>query len=245
MTEASENNDISYSEELQRSFSPFVIRKVRAELSTDMSKVVGSNILDIAAGFIPVIGLLKTKTSFQGYRDYKTAVKLLNFMEAFSKEDVDSTELDNMVQEVESINREPFFETMMDILDRIDNTYKAKVLANILHHSIKGDISRANYLRHCWILANVPYIDLQQLHKYITDHYEPASSEILSSNGLIRETVIDAGEYGADGTSENGGSLFGLSSLGEEMLHYGLYSQYWQYKGNGRTIPSLQITDIE
>lgn len=244
MAKKVENNDITYSDGLKRSLAPDVIKKVRKELGSKVSSTVGNNILDIAAGFIPVLGLVKSKTSFQGYYDYRTAIKLLNFMEAFSQEDLDPTKFEEMIQEVESINKESLFETMMDIIDRIDNVNKTVILANILRHSIKGDISRPNYLRHCWILTNIPYIDLLQLHKYTTDYYETASSEILMSNGLIRETIIDAGEFGTE-EENKGGSKFGLSSLGEEMLYYGLCFSDWQYTGKGRTIPGLGWVEIE
>lgn len=244
MSEVNNDNEITYSEGLQQSMSPEVIRKVRAELSSDFLSATGNNVLDIAAGFIPVIGLVKAKTSFKGYRDYRTAKKLLYFMEAFSMEDYDSDELNDMIHEIQHINSESLFENMMDVIDRIDNANKARILANILRHSIKGDISRPNYLRHCWILANVPYIDLQQLHKYTTDCYESSSTEILSANGLIRETVIDGGKFGAD-DEITGGSKYGLSPLGEEMLRYGMYNRIWEYHGAGRQVPNPKWRVIE
>ena len=244
MSEDKNTMESPYSEGLRQSLTPAVIKKVRGDLGSGNSSTVGNNILDIAAGFIPVIGLVKAKTSFLGYRDYKTAKKLLKFMEAFSQEDYNPEELDDMAHEIQNINSESLFENMMDILDRIDNANKAVILANILRHSIKGYISRPNYLRLCWIIANVPYIDLLQLHKYRTDFYEPSSTEILSANGLIHETVIDGGELDAE-DSDKGGSKFGLSPLGEEMLHYGLYNIDWRYNGAGRQVPNPKWRTIK
>ena len=165
-------------------------------------------------------------------------IKLLEFVEQFAKNETDPNELSAAISEIEQMNGESFFETMIDVLDRIDNANKARILANILHHCIKGDISIDNYLRHIWILANMPFIDLQQLHKYITDYYQSSSSEILYANGLIRETIMDGGTYGAEEQTDVN-NKFGITALGEEMLHFGLYSRDWQYKGAGRQMNSV------
>lgn len=170
-------------------------------------------------------------------------IKLLEFVEQFAKNETDPNELSEAISEIEQMNGESFFETMMDFLDRIDNANKARILANILHHSIKGDISRDNYLRHIWILANMPFIDLQQLHKYINDYYQSSSSEILYANGLIRETIMDGGTFG-DEEQTDGGNKFGLTALGEEMLHFGLYSRDWQYNGAVRQMNSVIFIEL-
>lgn len=120
----------------------------------------------------------------------------------------------------------------------IRNANKAKILAKIIHHSIKGYISRDNYLRHCCILANAPFINFQQLYKYTTDYYHSSSSEILYVNGLIRETILDGGTFVAK-ESNGGDNKFGLTALGEEMLRFGLYNINWQYKGADRQINSV------
>lgn len=243
MAEDSNSEIKTYSEGLRHSFSPDVIRKIHAEYGSNLSSTIANNILDMAAGFIPVLDVIKSLASFKDYRNYRIAVKLLKFLEAFSREEYNPDELDGMIQEIDSKNKESFFESMMDIIERIDNINKTDILANILRHSIRGDISRSNYLRHCWIIANVTYIDLQQLYQYTVDYYEPSSTEILFANGLIRETVIDGGEYDADDVN-TGGSKYGLSPLGEEMLRFGLNCMEWQYKGNGRTIPDKQWEGI-
>lgn len=238
--------DTTYSIELRRTFTTDVIRRVSEELLSKSKSDVGANALDIAAGFIPVIGLLKSRTSLQSYRDYRMGTKLLVFFEKFAQNATDPDELFNAATEIDKMNGESFFETMMTVLDRIDNANKARILANILHHSIKGDITRDNYLRHSWILANVPFIDLQQLHKYTTDHYQSSSSEILYANGLIRETILDGGTFGV-GEHNDGGNKFGLTALGEEMLHYGLYNREWEYKGAGKqinSVNSIRMTEL-
>lgn len=223
---------MSYSEELRNSFLPEVLEKVKSELVTTLKKESGKNLLDIAAGFIPVLGCLKADTSFQSIRDYRNGVKLLNFMTAFSKEEYDPSALEEMIKEIQDKNQESFFETIIDVIDRIDNQNKATYLSNLLHHSIKGDISRENFLRHCWILSQVPFIDLQQLYKYTVDYYQPSSSEILNINGLIQQTIISAGTFGDDEQEydQETGSKYGLTQLGEEMLHFGMYIKDWQYR---------------
>lgn len=154
-------------------------------------------------------------------------MKVLNFLDALSQEGYDQDQINEMAEDLGEKNYETLYETLLDTIDRIDNINKARILANILRHSANGDIARDNFLRHSWILSTVPYIDLQQLNKYITDYFQPSSSEILSSLGLINETVIDGGTFGEGG--EEGGSKYGLSPLGEEMLHFGLYAREWQY----------------
>lgn len=222
--------------------TPEVFDKLRKEDFKKSKEGYNDNILDIVSGFIPVLNLLKARTFFQDYKDWKMGKKILDFLSEFTRNESNQDELNKMASEIESINGESFFETMIDTLDRIDNENKARILANILRHSVSGQISRENFLRHSWILANVPNIDLQQLHKYTVDYYQPASSEILASNGLIRETILDAGDIDS---ADKGGSKYGLTTLGEEMLHFGLYAREWEYKGGGRQIPALNWQTVE
>ena len=39
-----------------------------------------------------------------------------------------------MIREIDKMNQESFFESMMDIIERIDNINKTVILANILRH---------------------------------------------------------------------------------------------------------------
>ncbi len=233
------SKNTTYPIELKRSFTPDVLRRVKDDLKKETNGVSGRNLLDIASGFLPILGLLKSETSFQGYHYYRSGLKLLSFFEEFTRENIDQAKLDETIEEIQNMNEESFFETMMDTIDRIDNANKAALLANILRHTINGEIPRDNFLRHSWILTNVPYIDLQQLHKYTVDYYQPSSTEILAANGLVNETVIEEEEYDENGNGNGAGSKYGLSPLGEEMLHYGLYNLNWQYVGNGRKVPGL------
>lgn len=226
----------TYSDEFRRTLTPEVISKIKTEVSDKSIGIIKTNALDIVSGFIPVLGLLKSRTSFQSYRDSRIGMKLINFLEALSQEDYNYDSINEMAKELEEINHETLYETLLDTIDRIDNINKARILANILRHTAKGDISTDNFLRHTWILSTVPYIDLQLLHKYKKDFYQASSSEILSSTGLVKETVIDGGNV--DGSE--GGSKYGLSPLGEEMLHYGLYNIEWKYSGQGRQIEDLK-----
>ncbi|MCM1139463.1 MAG: hypothetical protein NC453_12905 [Muribaculum sp.] len=235
---------MEYSDAFKESFRPEVINNIKTQMRSDMKKSVGDNGLDIAAGFIPIVGALKAKTSFQSYKDYRMGEKILKFLEAFANENYNPEQLNDMIEDIQEKNGEHFFETLIDTIDRIDNINKTEILANILNHSISGEISHENFLRHSWILTNIPYIDLAQLHKYTKDFYQTASTEILASNGLVNETILDAGTYG-DNPDESGGSKYGLSPLGEEMLRYGLKSTDWQYQGSGRVIPSLEWKEIE
>lgn len=235
---------MEYSDAFKESFRPEVINNLKTQMLSDMKKSVGDNGLDMAAGFIPIVGLLKAKTSFHSYKDYRMGEKILKFLESFANENSNPEQLNDMIEDIQEKNGEYFFETLIDTIDRIDNIKKTEILANILHHSIHGDISHDNFLRHSWILTNIPYIDLAQLHNYTNDFYQPASTEILVSNGLISETVLDSGTYG-DNTEESGGSKYGLSPLGEEMLHYGLKSGDWQYQGAGKVIPGLEWKEFE
>lgn len=42
--------------------------------------------------------------------------------------------LDGIIREIDKMNQESFFESMMDIIERIDNINKTVILANILRH---------------------------------------------------------------------------------------------------------------
>lgn len=230
----SDNSQLS--REFKKSFTPEIIDRIRKEDFEAVQRKNQKNILDIASGFIPVVGWLKSRSLFQDYKDYRFGEKIIAFLRAFAKESYSQEDLNGMISEIEGVNSEFFFETLTDTLDRIDNANKARILGNILHNCIIGYISRDNFLRHSWILSNVPYIDLQQLYKYTEDYYEPSSSDILAANGLIRETTLDEGTF----ASFTGGCKYGLTLLGEEILKYGFFYPEWQYKGSGRHIKRFE-----
>lgn len=230
-------NPDDFSREFEKSLRPDVLKKVRDSDFGKISHQFWSELIELTSIFIPIVRFFKSYDLFKDYKEYRLGCKVLNFLIEFSKdESITQDDIEKLAEELDNVNHESLFNTLLDTLDRIDNINKANVLANILRYSAKGYISKDNFLRHSWILSSIPYIDLQNLHNYIIDFYKPSSSEILFSMGLIRETLIDS-----DNRNNN---LYGLSPLGQEMLHYGLVSIEWEYKGAHSKIPIASDDEV-
>lgn len=77
---------------------------------------------------------------------------------------------------------------------------------------INGEISIDNFVRLCQVIERLPYVDFKNLVKYEVDYSELGTDDVLSSSGVIYNSVIDA----------NGGDKYRLNYMGKLLLRYGM-----------------------
>ena len=62
------------------------------------------------------------------------------------------------------------------------------------------------------MIERLPYVDFKNLVKYKVDYSELGTDDVLSSSGVIYNSVIDA----------NGGDKYRLNYMGKLLLRYGI-----------------------
>ena len=101
---------------------------------------------------------------------------------------------------------------LLAVIDKIDNANKISILCNLMRAKINGEISIDNFVRLCQVIERLPYVDFKNLVKYEVDYSELGTDDVLSSSGVIYNSVIDA----------NGGDKYRLNYMGKLLLRYGM-----------------------
>ena len=101
---------------------------------------------------------------------------------------------------------------LLAVIDKIDNANKINILCNLMRAKINGEISIDNFVRLCQVIERLPYVDFKNLVKYKVDYSELGTDDVLSSSGVIYNSVIDA----------NGGDKYRLNYMGKLLLRYGM-----------------------
>jgi len=215
------------------------IRRRRIDMNKDMTELCTEAI----GAVVPFVSAVTPIINVYGhYKERKFAKRAVLFLSTLSESDIPQHEIDVFIEELSKHTKESGYDTITGMIDKLDNENKAVILSNLVRFCAEGHYSKADFLRVANALERVPYSDLSKLTKYQDDYYEAGESEILLSSGLIRETVIDGGtSYG------EGGSKFGLSKLGETLLHYGFCYMDCEYHGAEKriNIPVVTEKDIE
>lgn len=160
---------------------------------------------------VPILGILngifKVTKNFQTYRLCKKMVKFLYGLSDYSKRDKEK-----FLQEYTEANQEKGAEVLLAVIDKIDNANKITTLCNLMRAKINGEISIDNFIRLCQVIERLPYVDFKNLEKYKVDYSELGTDDVLSSSGVIYNSVIDA----------NDGDKFKLNYIGKLLLKFGL-----------------------
>ena len=82
----------------------------------------------------------------------------------------------------------------------------------MMRAKVNGEISIENFVRLCLVIEKLPYVDFCNLEKYKQDYSEVGTDDILSSAGVIYNSVIDA----------NAGDKYKLNYIGKLLLRYGM-----------------------
>lgn len=166
-----------------------------------------------ALNLIPCIGgaLAQEIQTIGNYKDAELFRKLYVYI--YNLADTNEYDRQKFSNEIKQKSRDDAGNVLMGMIDRMDNINKQAILANLTKARIHGLISIEDFFRLSNMLERIPYVDLESLHNYIEDYYDPSGvSELLYSTGVLQQSVIDA----------NGEDRYILSKLGRLLLIYGL-----------------------
>lgn len=173
------------------------------------------------AQVVPVVGkALQLAQSIRSTADALFIRKVARFLQELantSKEDCEHflTELDA------ADKREQFQESLLLLLDKMDQSEKATVVGRLYRAAIQNQISLADAQRLSSIVNRTFYNDLIYLTEFEDETIgsDPDIAIGLRSNGLLQVTQED---YGTLDDPTSGGIYYTLNSYGEKLLRYGL-----------------------
>lgn len=182
-------------------------------LSPIKDKETWINQLKAALNLIPVCGgaLAQEVQNIKDYRDEEFFRKFTSFILEFT--DICVNDREEFAKELENKAEDYSGNVILNLVDRLDNINKEKILANLVKSRINRSISIDDFFRLSSMLERIPYVDLINLPKYQVDYYdENGDTELLFATGALVQTSIDA----------NDNSKYKLSILGQKLLIYGM-----------------------
>ncbi len=210
-------------------------------LKIDRNKDIAELCTDAIGTVIPIIPLIKTSVnSYAHYKERKFAKRCIIFLSSLSDVDMTQEKLNDFIKELYKHTQEDGYDTIVGMIDRLDNENKALILSKLVRHCAEKELGVAEFLRVVNALERTPFSDLKGLSKYVQDFYEAGESEILAASGLIIQTNIRPGVWN---NGNDGGFKYGLSKVGENMLRYGFESSESKYQGEGIDIGMRPISD--
>lgn len=161
------------------------------EVATEYADIGLTELLkDSVIEEIPILktvnSVIKIGKSISGAFFYK---KLLNFL--INLEDFDYKERKKIIDKYTKDDKE-FSEKLIYIIEKLDETEKAKFLSNIFKCYGEGKINYNDFRRFCIILINTYLEDIKFLNKNIGKQFGGISAMALVGNGLVVQNIIDA-----------------------------------------------------
>ena len=191
---------------------------------------IGESVLDtmLSDGVmqnIPIIdSIYKGGKIIVSIRDQFFAKKVLRFL--MQIKDISATERQNFINELEEKTGQKAGETLVVLIDRLDNIGKPIILSNLLKSKVKGDISLEKFLRLASILDRGFLTDLKKLHdfEFTTSNYLEDVTEILFSLGLLYQAPITGIKQSFDNNlpEDNSVNKYKISGLGRDLLNFEL-----------------------
>ena len=118
------------------------------------------------------------------------------------------------LEEVEKTAEDYSGNVIAGMISRIDNINKGEILSNLTKAKISGAITIEDFFRIWNAVERIPYSDFKYLPTFQEDNYlEGGVTEILYASGVIFQSIVGAEPK------------FRLSSIGVNLLVYGLYQQ--------------------
>lgn len=215
--------------------------------SAEAEELFGDTTDDIIAvanqhGFIekiPILGwVVKTQEAFQNFRNLvfcKKIYRFLIFTSRYSKK-----RIADFFEEYSSANQENGYESMLLVLERLDNYNKVGVMTNLLKAKLEGQLSMENYIRLVASLQQIPYVDLKYLPDYLESIGTRHDTYMLLAAGLLYNS-----EIGIDGVGKEDGSRYQLNDNGLLFVNYGLGVDVSRCVKSESPIPTATETDID
>lgn len=186
--------------------------------------LLDSEIVDGVIQNIPFFDILyKTGKIALSVRDKIFEKKLLYFL--LELKDIPADKRNNFIQELEEKSGQRAGETLLMLIERLDNVRKTKIIANLLKAKINGDINIEKFLRLSAIVDRGFLNDLEKLSLFKSPEgaYEEDISESLHSLGLLYIFVsefVDTIDQN-NPTFNNSGNNFKITNTGLDLLKYG------------------------
>ena len=215
--------------------------------SAEAEELFGDTTDDIIAvanqhGFIekiPILGwVVKTQEAFQDFRNLvfcKKIYRFLIFTSRYSKK-----QIADFFEEYSSANQENGYESMLLVLERLDNYNKVGVMNNLLKAKLEGQLSIENYIRLVASLQQIPYVDLKYLPDYLESIGTRHDTYMLLAAGLLYNS-----EIGIDGVGKEDGSRYQLNDNGLLFVNYGLGVDVSRCVKSESPIPTATEADID
>lgn len=196
-----------------------LVDSINSEYLTELTMDIGDLVIGCLSDIqIPFFGTAyKISKVGLNIREHYFVKKVFKFLSNIKDIPVEDRRL--FIKEFEKQNfGQRVGETLITLLDRFDNIEKPIFLANLFKAKIENKIDIENFLRLAFIIEKSFLPDLKSLHQYKNDKlYNGHQCESLRSLGLIYQSVLDA----------NGrNNIFSITSLGQDILEYGLKSNF-------------------
>ena len=218
-----------------------------AQNSAEAEELFGDTTDDIIAvanqyGFIekiPILGwIVKTQEAFQDFRNLVFCKKIYRFLVFTSR--YSKKQIADFFEEYSSANQENGYESMLLVLERLDNYNKVGVMNNLLKAKLEGQLSIENYIRLVASLQQIPYVDLKYLPDYLESIGTRHDTYMLLAAGLLYNS-----EIGIDGVGKEDGSRYQLNDNGLLFVNYGLGVDVSRCVKSESPIPTATEADID
>lgn len=190
-----------------------------------ISEIVGEMTLDsqLADGFLKEIPIVKSIWSMynagKSLQEHFYLRKLKIFLENIK--DLNENDYHEFLKDTEN-NKEKLTDSILLILDKIENETKSIIIANAFKLYIKERFSRETFDRILLIISRGYCTDLLRIiafenhDKILTNnkYLETESLQELFSCGLLYNNGIDGGSFDSD----DGGTIYSLNKYGEIFL---------------------------
>ena len=161
---------------------------------------------------IPVLGwVVKTQEAIQDFRNLVFCKKIYRFLVFTSR--YSKKRLSDFFDEYSSANEENGYESMLLVLERMDNYNKVDVMTRLLKAKLDGELSIDNFIRLTSSLQLVPYVDLKRLPDYLVSTSTRYDTYMLLAAGLLYQSV-----FGIDGFEESAANQYQLNESGLRYL---------------------------
>ena len=215
--------------------------------SPEAEKLFGDTTDDVISvvnkhGFLDLIPILKwivkPQEAIQDFRNLVFCKKIYRFLVftcRFSKQ-----QIADFFEEYSNASQENGYETMLLVLERLDNYNKVDVMANLLKAKVDGKLSIDNFIRLTSSLQIVPYVDLRRLPDYLESIGIRHDTYMLLAAGLLYQSAI-----GVDGVGREDSNHYQLNDNGLLFVQYGLGIDISSYVKSEAPIQSLSEEEIE
>lgn len=211
-----------------------LVKSLRRDELTDLGAAIGDIALDgiISSGAldgVPIIGtMVSIARSGSAIRDLVFQRKVLAFLASFATE-ADPTARQEFVRKIEEQDHgQRFGETILLLLERMDDLAKPVIVGRLMAAAARGDMSLNEGMRLSRIVDRAFIEDLVLLPDLIDSKVQPdeAVADALFSAGLLSNVGSDGGTFlSVDEGGEPGGTLYSRNRYAHLLIEFGLSSR--------------------